>query len=110
MTWTGPFAKVIATFAEGIARLFMKKSSKKHHHHIYWILLGSLAVVCLIIIGMIRSYSPEDVNARYLRPFEGKVQAAHEAGRFTPESDSPRSPGMRESDIQKRRGNRYETY
>lgn len=89
----------------------MKKSSKKHHQ-LYWILLGGLAVVCLLVIGMIRAYSPEDVNARYLRPFEAKVRAANKVGRFSKnsETETPRSPGMRESDIRKLRGNRYETY
>jgi hypothetical protein len=63
-----------------------------------------------MIITMFSRYDGNSMNRRYARPFESRTGFAAPPADYQNSRSQPTAPGFKESNIQKRKGNRYETY
>jgi hypothetical protein len=87
-----------------------RRSIRKKQNTFYWLLLGTLGTLSIIIIySFMNLYNGSAVNARYGRPFEERARNFNGTSKsYT--STPNHAPGMREAEIRKHQGRRYETY
>lgn len=73
----------------------------------YWLIMGGVGLVCLVIVLLYSKVDQNAINNRYSTPFRDRAAKATE---FKDSQFNQRGMGMSESNIQKRQGRRYETY
>lgn len=86
----------------------VKRKLSKNQQFWYWLVLGGLCAVSLLIIAVVTSYNRESINQRYYQPFESRAKGSSVTTRSS--TYQPSAPGLRESNIQKHRGSQYATY
>lgn len=81
----------------------------------YWLLLILIGLLCTAVIyTAYNQYGAQGNNSHYASPFQSRIHSTTPSktsgGEEEQKSYEPHSPGLKESDIRKIKGRRYETY
>jgi hypothetical protein len=80
---------------------------QQHHKPLYWVVIAGVGAGCLLLILLFSMVDQDAIDQRYGTPFRAK---AEKAAAIRNAGFNQHGPGMSESDIFKRHGNRYDTY